>query len=94
MLLKELLTNTKGQFISVTFTKKDGTLRKLVGRFGVTKHLSGGERKNTNDRHLIIYDVQKKGYRTINVDAVQTVKVGGKNYKVDENKVYLEIGAV
>ena len=38
--LRELVQN---KIFSVEFTKKDGTLRKMVCRLGVKKHLKGGE---------------------------------------------------
>jgi hypothetical protein len=36
------LLNTNGKIVTVTFTKKDGSIRIMNCRLGVTKHLKGG----------------------------------------------------
>ena len=76
--LKQLLSN--GRFFTVTFTKKDGTTRKFTCRTGVTKHLRGGTRKNTNPNHLIVWSVADKGYRTVDIDAITKLKFNGQTY--------------
>lgn len=62
-----------GKFVTVTFVKKDGTLRKLTGRMGVTKHLKGGQSTLNPEKHITVYDVQSKGYRAINKDTIQSI---------------------
>jgi len=70
-----------GQFFSCEFTKKDGTNRKLRGRFGVKKHLKGGKLGyNANDMGLIpVYDMGVQDYRSIPV--INLHKVNGKKIK-------------
>ena len=87
MELKQLLLSSKGKFFGVHFIKKDGTLRKLNGRFNVTKHLRGGKRKNQNDSHLIVWDVINKGYRTIDTGTILRCTVNGKCYKIDKEVI-------
>lgn len=72
-----LIQKSKGKFFSVTFEKKDGTLRKMVCRTGVKKHLKGGTLKHNPAElgHAIVYDVQKKGYRTINMNTVKDISL-------------------
>jgi hypothetical protein len=82
--LAALLKDTDGKFVSVEFVKKDGSLRQLTGRFGVTKHLKGGENKTVkaSNSYMTIYDTQNAGYRTINLETIKTVKCGGVTYEV------------
>jgi hypothetical protein len=87
--LKELLKSTNGRFFSVQFRKKDGSLRNMTARIGVKKYLKGGENKvEAPDRpYVTVYDVQNKGYRTINVDTLETLKAFRKEYKIQHEEV-------
>ena len=68
----------KNRFFTVTFTKKNGELRTMNARLGVTKHLKGGTKKYDKQNLLTVFDVTKKAYRTVNVDAIKELKAGGK----------------
>ena len=74
---KEMVND--GKIFSVVFTKKDGTIRKMVARLGVRKHLKGGELKYDAAAHnlLPVFDMEKEEYRMINVSTIQEIKVGG-----------------
>jgi hypothetical protein len=84
--MKELMNEIKetigNKIFSVSFVKKDGTLREMVCRFGVTKHLKGGEMNHDPMElgHLVVFDMQKEDYRTINFNTIRKIKF--------ENKVY------
>ena len=91
MQIKELLESSKGKFFTVTFTKKDGSTRVLNGRLGVTKHLKGGKKTVTQENYLTVFDTQKKAYRTVNVDTVQSVKVNGNEYRVDKEQLWKRV---
>lgn len=74
----KLKKELKGKFFTVTFTKKDGTLRKMNARLGVTKHLKGGS-KGYNDsdfNYLTVFDLGKKAYRTVNLSTVKSLTCG------------------
>lgn len=73
-----------GKFITVTFKKKDGTLRVLNGRMGVYAYSKGGESKvSTLDKpYLTVWDTKIKEYRSVNLDTVIGFKAGGKTYSV------------
>ena len=75
--LSSILDKVEGKFIGVTFIKKDGTIRRLNGRFGVHKYLVGGINKvsKNSNSYLTIYDVKAKGYRTINLDTIQSIRM-------------------
>lgn len=81
MKLDTIVDSTQGRFVTVVFTKKDGTQRTLTGRLGVTKHLKGGACTVDKDKFIIIYDVVAKGYRSINRDTIISVKAQGNIYE-------------
>jgi hypothetical protein len=75
--LKQLVGN---KIFTVEFVKKDGSIRVMNCMIGVKKHLQGGELKHNPEslNHLIVYDMQSKGYRTININTLLKVKFEGK----------------
>lgn len=82
--VKTLLQSSGGKFITVTFKKKDGTMRTINGRSGVTKHLVGGFKKY-DEEHLranffTIYE-NGNGYRSVNYSTVTEVKMEGRVVK-------------
>ena len=76
--LASIVASSNGRFVSVTFKKADGTLRVMLCRLGVTKHLKGGESTLDADKFLTVYDVQKQGYRAINKGTIQSVRISGQ----------------
>jgi len=82
-LIKNLLIANEGKFFSVTFKKKDGTIRKLNGRLGV--HFQKKLQKPTTSNHykyIVVYDMQKQAYRNVNMDTVQSLTMLGKHFEV------------
>jgi len=71
-LMLDKIKSTKGKFFSLVFVKKNGELRKMKCRTGVKKHLKGGKNLNPNigDSQAVVYDVEKLGYRTINLNTI------------------------
>ena len=67
------------KIFTVTFTKKDGTVRVMNARRGVTKGVVGvGLPYNAEEKGLItVYDMKIRQFRTVNVETVQTVKSVG-----------------
>ena len=84
--VKDIIERQGGKIFRVVFRKKDGTLRKMVCRRGVKKHLKGGENKvEAPDRpYMTVFDLQAGGYRTVNTDTVLSIKAGGREYKFEE----------
>jgi len=78
--LNTILASANNRFVTVTFKKKDGTIRTINGRFGVTKHLKGGVR-TVPDHYLVIYSIADKGYRAI--DPARVI-----NCSVDHLSIY------
>lgn len=70
-----------GKIFTVKFIKRTtGELRTMNCRTGVKKHLKGGEKKfkDSNKNLLTVYDLQKKGYRSIPVESIQEIVVEGE----------------
>lgn len=77
-LLSNIIDNSSGKFFSVVFIKKDGTLRTMTARLGVTKHLAGGKCTIDRDKYIIAYDMQSEGYRSINRETIVSVSYQGE----------------
>jgi len=84
---KRLIKDTNGKIFTATFTKKDGTERVMNARLGVKKYLKGGSLAyDAESKGLIpVYDMQIKGYRTINVNTISKLKIGKNTYDVSNN---------
>ena len=72
-----------GAIFSVEFVKRsDGTVRKMVCRTGVGKYLHGGKAAyEAKSRNLLtVFDMEAKGYRSVPVDAIKRLSVGGQTF--------------
>lgn len=79
----EILKSSGGHIFSVTFRKRtDGTVRTLVGRFGVAKGIKGtGLKFSTAEKGLLtVFDMQKNAYRMINLPELISARVEGRDY--------------
>ena len=83
--VKKYIHAANGKIFAAVFTKKNGEKRKMVCRQGVAKYVTGkGLKFKPEERNLIgVFDMHKKAYRFINVETLQSLKVKGKEYKVD-----------
>jgi hypothetical protein len=77
-LVNNVIEQTSGQFITVTFTKKDGSVRIINGRTGV--HYNGKaspmRRYMGGKSYLLIWSVADRGYRMVNPDTISKVSAG------------------
>ena len=60
------------KFATVTFVKKNGDLRTINGLFRAYKHVKGTGR--TTPEHLVAIWSPKDGWRSFDVDSVQSLK--------------------
>ena len=78
-MLDELILNSAGRFVTVKFYKKSGELSTLNGRMGVIKALRHpvgvGVNHLDKDAYITIWDMQKKGYRSIARDSIVSVSI-------------------
>lgn len=78
--INHLINQTNGRFFRVSFIKRsNGELRTMIARTGVSKDVNGQglafEPRSKNLR--VVRDVQKKAFRMIPLDAVQSFQSGG-----------------
>jgi hypothetical protein len=73
------------KIFSVVFQKKDGTLREMVCRLGVKKHLKGGELGYDAEalNYLTVFDMQVEQYRTVNISTLKKIKLDGVTYDIE-----------
>lgn len=72
--IEHIIAGFKGRIFTVTFTKKDGTIRVMNCRMGVTKYLKGGKRTTDPDKYLIVFDMQNNAYRAVNKETILSIK--------------------
>jgi hypothetical protein len=73
-----------GRIFFVEFRKKDGTLRRMTARKGVTKGVTG---KGMNYRplgkgYVTVFDMDKGEFRMVNLNTVRRFSVNGEKYLV------------
>jgi hypothetical protein len=80
----KLIKSTKGKVFTAVFTKKDGTIRKMNCRLGVSKAIVGtGLAYNPADHNLLtVFDMKEKGYRMLNIETLTALQVSKKFYIV------------
>jgi len=78
--MRQLLDSTAGKVFSVTFVKKDGSIRDMVCRNEVSKGTSGGVAGHAHKEELYtVYDMQAQGFRCVNLTTVKRIKCGELN---------------
>ena len=71
-----IASNVGNKFFTVTFIKANGEERVLTGRLRVTKHTVSGKTKDIHNNYLCVYDVNKKGYRNVNLNTIRKIECG------------------
>ena len=76
----EKIQKAENTIFSVTFTKKDGTVRTMVARLNVKKGVKGtGMAYNPIEKGLLpVFDLQKNGFRMINLKTVTELTIKGE----------------
>jgi hypothetical protein len=77
---------TSGKIFTAQFIKKDGSRRLINCRTNVSKYTKGkGLNFDPIARNLLpVYDLKKKDYRFINLSTLISVKIGGKEYYIND----------
>jgi len=84
----KLIDDQSGKIASAKFIKRtDGSVRKMTFRTGVKKHLTGEGAKYSFRKNALIpvFDMQKRGYRSIPTEGIQELTVGGNTYIVEHD---------
>lgn len=82
----KILQGHENEFFNVKFIKRtDGTERSMTCRLGVTSRLTGGvPAYDAKDKNLlVVFDTQKKGYRSIPIENILTMTVAGVTHYRD-----------
>lgn len=82
---KDFIRKTNGKIFTTTFVKKNGDLRVMNCRLGVTKHLRGGDSTTAHIDNLVtVFDVQKGEYRSINTNTLKQIKFAGDTVEIED----------
>ena len=94
--IRDLLGENPG-FFGVTFTKKDGSERRMTAQMGVKKHLAGGPRAYDFDEKglLPVWDrwakgahgPKDRGYRSVNISTLKEIRARGKKWKIQDGQI-------
>jgi hypothetical protein len=81
----ELINKSKGRIFSVTFKKKDNSIRVMTCRLEVKKHLKGGEMNYDPTMKGLkpVFDMQIGAYRMINLETIKRLSIRGEHYIIE-----------
>ena len=85
--LRYILKNSKGKIMTVVYKKNNGQLRVLNTRTGVKQNITGQGLAYDPDKYgyIVVWDMQKRNYRTVNPQTASKLSAGGKTYTIKEN---------
>lgn len=80
-----MINASEGTFLGLSYVRKDGSLTRLNGR--ICCHLetvSGKTSKPASGGQELfhLYDVKRRGYRSISLDRIERVTLRGQTYDV------------
>jgi len=80
----ERLKQTNGKIFFVEFKKKNGETRRMTARLNVSKGVKGiGMSYNPAEKDLMcVYNMDKNGFRMINLGGIQMASMFGAQYRV------------
>lgn len=83
--IREFIRSTGGKFFTIEFYKRTtGELRTMLARTGVSKNVTG-EGLKFSPRSLdlkVVYSVNDKGYRMVNLRGVRRIVCGNRKLEV------------
>lgn len=88
-MIKQLLAGNEGRMFTVTFKKKDGTMRTLTGNYGHVKGQDGHNNAAHFEKYVCVILPTKdaKGNperRNVNCETVTEIKTNGTTIKFEE----------
>lgn len=81
----QFIEESHGLIFSLKFIKRTtGELREMNCRTDVTSKLKGGEANYDREEYklLLVYDMQKQDYRTVPIEGITEIKMGGEWFTV------------
>lgn len=82
--LDTIIEGLRGKILGITFTKKDGTIRRMNGIFGVRRFLKGGVFNGDPSKYIVIWDINKRDYRSVNRFTISEVRYGRFVYRIGD----------
>jgi hypothetical protein len=79
---EQLMRSSKGRIFSVTAATKGNPNRLFNVRLSVTKGVKGTGKSTKSLGLLKVYDMQKKSFRTVNLQNVSALKINKQSYIV------------
>ena len=82
--VESTIRKTRGKIFSVRFIKKDGTIRDMTCRLETDtgKVGTGVSPEKIDNPYICVYDMQKEGYRLINLQTIRSIKAEREEYLV------------
>lgn len=71
--LQKQIESTKGRFFSITFQKKDGSLRTINAK---TMNSNGGKSCAADAGYVSVYNRNKKSWASVHPDRVKSLRCG------------------
>jgi len=86
MKVNEVISLMGEKIFTITFVKKDGSVRVMNARRGVKKGVKGvGMSYNPTEKDLVVvFDMQKEAFRMVNAKTVLEIKADKEHYKVED----------
>ena len=76
--IRGLIKDNGGKIFTAVFVKKNGDLRTMNGRTGVTAGLNGGESTTAHLDYLVtVSEMSTQNRRNINLDTLKELRMGG-----------------
>jgi hypothetical protein len=82
--LDTVIEGLRGKILGLTFVKKDGTVRRMNGIFGVRRFLKGGVFNGDPKKYIVIWDINKRDYRSVNRFTISEVRYGRMVYRIGD----------
>lgn len=81
----KFVEESHGVIFAIKFIKRTtGELREMNCRTDVTSKLKGGEANYDREEYklLLVYDMQKQDYRTVPIEGITEIKMGGEWHEI------------
>lgn len=80
---KSAIKAVKNLFFSITFVKKDGSIRTLNGQFRKYQPVENAKHSHQiADNFIFVWDLVNKGWRQVNLDTLINFKCGKYSFNV------------
>ena len=82
--VESIIKNTNGKIFSAKFVKKNVDIRDITCRLETEtgKKGTGVSPEKLDNPYICVYDMQKEGYRLINLQTIRSIKAEREEYLV------------